>query len=137
MNCADKRQVHRSGTLLPPESERGISVLQSVHAAVFSISSVIQCRPGLRGESRDTPSHLRPQLSHDQDPTEDYFGVSAAAGRTQMGVTTLGELAIVQDSRHPQGTRADQGLQPLLVFSQIANVPVRIKAHLQLRMCKT
>ena len=101
-------------------------------ASLLSFSVVLAS-----GESRDTPSHLRPQLSHDQDPTEDYFGVSAAAGRTQMGVTTLGELAIVQDSRHPQGTRADQGLQPLLVFSQIANVPVRIKAHLQLRMCKT
>ena len=96
MNCADKRQVHRSGTLLPPESEQGISVLKSVHVAVLSVSSVIQYRPGLRGDSRDTPSHLRPRLSPDQDPTEDYFGISAAAGRAQMGVTTLGEFVIVK-----------------------------------------
>ena len=68
MNCADKRQVHRSGTLLPPESEQGISVLKRVHAAVFGISSVLQHRPGLRGESRGPPSHLQAQLSHCRTP---------------------------------------------------------------------
>ena len=135
MNCADERQVHRSGTLLPPESEQGISVLKSVHVAVFSISSVIQYHPGLGGESRDTPSHLRPQLSHDQDPTEDYFGVSAAAGRAQMGVTTLGELVIVPtaDSRKVGGWT--RGPSPCWRF--LKSLMFCKNKYTRLSMCKT